>query len=446
MLQQLRKHLILLFASLSSLILTISLIGALLINLNQIESHSLENYKTIQDDINYKLQTDQLITHNWLSLMEAKYKLIIHIKENGIPFLYNGSWNPFSTKALQDNQVDYSIARQDVISSVEELATADGFHLYPQLTSPTKISSTIYKIHPQYTSIAYASVSLISTGDTTLELTLIKFVPQELKNKIFQSLLFIGIAILGDIGLFFVSFYLVNKALQPVLENEEKQNTFIASASHDLRSPLAIIQTNASALLLEGADTQKFINKIIEECTYMSRLISDMLILASSDSQTWNVQKQLIETEPYLIDVFDSFYGICIKKEHFLDLDLPSEELPSIEVDKGRFTQVIGILIDNALNYSPVNTTITLRPYVDKHWFYLSIIDHGVGIPDKHKSSVFERFYRADASRNDTSHFGLGLSVAKELISLHKGSIHVENTPLGGSTLVIKLPLCKTAS
>lgn len=446
MLQQLRKHLIFLFTSLSSLILTISIIIALLLNLKQIESHSLESYKSIQDDINYKLQTDQLITHNWLSQMETKYKLIIHIKENGIPFLYEGSWNPFSTNALQDNKTDYSLARQNVISSVEKLAIADGFNPKSNFTSPTKISSSIYKIHPEHASIAYAAVSLISTGDTTLELTLIQFRPQELKDKILQSLLFIGIAIIGNIGLFFVSFYLVNKALQPVIENEKKQNSFIASASHDLRSPLTIIQTNASALLLEGADTKNFTTKIIEQCTFMSRLISDMLILASSDSKTWHVQKQLIETEPYLIDVFDSFYGICIKKEHFLELDLPGEELPPIEVDKGRFTQVIGILIDNALNYSPINTTITLRPYVNKHWFYLSVIDHGEGIPDKNKGSIFERFYRADSSRNDTSHFGLGLSVAKELICLHKGTIHVNNTPLGGSTFVLKLPLSKTSS
>lgn len=446
MLQQLRKHLILLFTSLSSLILTISIIIALLLNLTQIESHSLESYKSIQDDISYKLQTDQLITHNWLSQMEAKYKLIIHIKENGVPFLYGGSWNPFSMKALQGNKTDYSSLRQDIISSVEELALSDGFNPKSSFTSPTKISSSIYKIHPQHTSIAYASISLISTGDTTLELTLIKFCPQELKDKIFQSLLFIGIAIMGNVGLFFISFYLVNKALQPVIENEKKQNTFIASASHDLRSPLTIIQTNASALLLEGADIEKFASKITLQCTYLSRLISDMLILASSDSKTWHVHKQLIEAEPYLIDVFDSFYEICIKKDHLLALDLPDEELPSIEVDKGRLTQVIGILIDNALNYSPVNTTITLRPYVNKHWFYLNVIDHGVGIPDKHKSSVFERFYRADSSRNDTSHFGLGLSVAKELITLHKGSIHIENTPFGGSTFVLKLPLYKASS
>lgn len=443
MLQQLRKHLIILFTSLSSLILTISIIIALLLNLRQIESHSLKSYQSIRDDINYKLQTDQLITHNWLSAMETKYKLIIHIKENGIPFLYNGSWNPFSTATSQDTQTDYDSQRQNVISSVEKLATSDGMNLTSSFNSPTRISSPIYEIHPEHASVAYASISLISTGNTTLELTLVQFRPHELQDKIFQSLLFIGIAILGDIGLFLVSVYLVNKALQPVIENEKKQNTFIASASHDLRSPLTIIQTNASALLIEGADTKKFTAKIIEECTYMSRLISDMLILASSDSKTWHVKKQTIESEPYLIDVFDSFYGTCIKKEHFLDLDLPDEELPSIEVDKERLTQVIGILIDNALNYSSINTRITLRPYVDKHWFYLSVIDHGVGISDHHKTSIFERFYRVDSSRNDTSHFGLGLSVAKELISLHKGSILIEDTPGGGSTFIIKLPLSK---
>lgn len=444
MLQKLKKHLILLFTALSSLILTISIIGALFLNLKQIKSHSLENYESIRDDINYTLQTQQLITHNWLSQMETKYKLIIHIKENGISFLYNGSWNPFKVTKSQDTQSDYDSKRQNVISSVEKLAMKDGINSTSHLTSATKISSPIYEIHPKHASVAYASVSLISTGNTTLELTLIQFRPQELSDKIMGSILLIGIAIIGDIGLFFVSCYLVNKALHPVIENEKKQNTFIASASHDLRSPLTIIQTNASALLLEGVDSKKFINKIIEECSYMSHLISDMLILASSDSKTWHIEKQLIETEPYLIDLFDSFYGVCQKREHNLDLVLPDEDLPPIEVDKTRLTQVIGILIDNALSYSPIDTTITLRPFINKHWFFLYIIDHGIGIPDEHKASIFERFYRADSSRNDTSHFGLGLSVAKELMTLHKGYIHVENTPGGGSTFVLKLPLSKS--
>ncbi|WP_455716666.1 sensor histidine kinase [Anaerosporobacter sp.] len=444
MLQQLRKHLILLFTSLSSLILTISIIGSLFLNLKQIKSHSLDSYKTVQDTINYKLQTEQIISHGWLSQMETKYKLIIHIRENGIPFLYNGSWNPFSTNIPHDTHTDYESQRENVISSVEKLAMNDGMNLTSNFTSPTKIASPIYEIQPKHASVAYASISLISTGDTTLQLTLIQFRPQELNDKIIQSLLFVGIAIIGNIGLFFVSCYLVNKALKPAIENEKKQNTFIASASHDLRSPLTIIQTNASALLIDGVDSKKFINKIIEECTYMSRLISDMLILASSDSKTWHIQRQLIETEPYLIDLFDSFYEACKKREHYLDLDLPDEELPPIEVDKTRLTQVIGILIDNVLSYSPIDSTIILRPYVNKHWFYLYIIDHGIGIPDEHKASIFDRFYRADPSRNDTSHFGLGLSVAKELMTLHNGYIQVENTPGGGSTFILKLPLAES--
>jgi signal transduction histidine kinase len=108
--------------------------------------------------------------------------------------------------------------------------------------------------------------------------------------------------------------------------------------------------------------------------------------------------------------------------------------------DKDRLTQILGILIDNALSYSPKESTITLRPYQKKNVFLLEVEDHGIGISREQKKYIFNRFYQADPARNDTSHFGLGLSVAKELTELMGGKINVKDTLGGGSTFVIELP------
>jgi signal transduction histidine kinase len=112
-----------------------------------------------------------------------------------------------------------------------------------------------------------------------------------------------------------------------------------------------------------------------------------------------------------------------------------------LTADKDRLTQVLGILLDNAVSYSPAKSKIILRPYQKKNTFCLDVEDHGIGITDEQKEYIFNRFYRVDKARNDSSHFGLGLSVAKELMELMDGKISVKDTLGGGTTFVIELPL-----
>lgn len=166
-----------------------------------------------------------------------------------------------------------------------------------------------------------------------------------------------------------------------------------------------------------------------------------MLILASTDAKTWRIHKEAIDTDTYLIDLFDSFYPFCKGKEHNLTLDFPEDSLPQIYADKDRLTQVLGILIDNAISYSPAKSNITIRPYSKKSSFFIEVEDHGVGITKEEKEAIFTRFYRVDKSRNDNSHFGLGLSIAKELIELQHGKIRVTDAINGGSSFIIELPL-----
>jgi signal transduction histidine kinase len=414
--------------AITCIILSIVIIGAYWINISQYKQNNLDNFKELQDSIIYKCQTDNTIKNAWLSNLESKNKLIIHIEDNGIPFFFRGSWTP-STK------------RDVMIKKAQKAALKEGVDTTQYTTASYKNSTSIFQLTGNHDEPTYASVSIIPTENGYMSLTLIQFFPHERTKIYLQILLYVGIDLIGSFALFLVSCFFVNKALKPVVESQMKQNEFIAAASHDLRSPLAVIQTNSTALLIEGAEPKRFIPKIIEECNRMSRLISDMLILASSDAKTWHIQREEIDTETYLIDLYDSFSSLCQKKEHTLTLDFPENSLPKIYADKGRLTQVLSILLDNAISYSPIKSTITLRPYLKKSSFYLEVEDHGIGISKEEKETVFDRFYRVDRSRNDNSHFGLGLSIAKELMELQNGKIFVKDTMNGGTTFVIELPL-----
>ncbi len=428
MLFKLKKQLIILNTIITSFILSIVIIGACDGIIKQIKKNSLDSFVNLQDTITYRLQSENIINDAWVAELEAAYKLIIHIEDNGLPFFFKGSW------------ISPSL-RETMIDEAKKEALLEGIDTTVYSIHSDKVRSSIFNLNSNQTTPVYGSVCLIPNDNGYMSLTLIQYRPNEKLQINRQVILFIGINILGIFALFLVSCFFINKALKPVVDSQKRQTEFIAAASHDLRSPLAVIQTNASALLIDGTDPKRFVPIIIKECTRMSRLIHDMLILASSDSKTWIVQKEVIDTDTYLIDLYDSFSSLCQKKEHNLTIDFLQDTLPQIYADKDHLTQVLSILIDNAISYSPVKSNIILRPYQKKASFFIEVEDHGIGITKEQKEYIFNRFYRADNSRNDNSHFGLGLSVAKELIELQNGKISMKNTVDGGSTFMIELPL-----
>jgi signal transduction histidine kinase len=176
----------------------------------------------------------------------------------------------------------------------------------------------------------------------------------------------------------------------------------------------------------------------------MTRLISDLLLLASSDAETWSLVKEPVEMDTLLIEIYDMICSCFNKNNYQITLDLPEEELHVIYGDRERIKQIFTILIDNAMSHTPPGGIIALRAYNQKNYVVVEVEDHGHGIFDEDKKQVFERFYRGDGSRNDKKHFGLGLSIAKELIELHEGSIFIKDTPGGGATFVLRMPWQET--
>ena len=175
----------------------------------------------------------------------------------------------------------------------------------------------------------------------------------------------------------------------------------------------------------------------------MSRLIDDMLTLAHADSHSFSIQRKLFSMDTLVLNSFEAFEAMAKEKGLRFFVELPNEAIPPINGDEERLSQVIGILLHNAFSYTPKGGKIFLTLSYNQSNFLLSVKDNGPGIPDSEKELIFGRFYRSEFSRNNKEHFGLGLCIAKELVRAHYGTIQVQDTPKGGSTFLVTIPLNK---
>lgn len=253
-----------------------------------------------------------------------------------------------------------------------------------------------------------------------------------------------GIWLLAFVCIFFVSRFLLHRAFEPTERVLQSQKDFVAAASHELKSPLAVIMANVENIQqIEIAEpqAQNHLKVIDAECMRMSKLVRDMLLLASSDADKWTVQIQEVNIDTLLITLYEAYEPVCRKKAIHLDLNLGEDSYPQLYTDQERLFQILSIFLDNAVSYSPENSNIEIQTSQTAREFTFLVIDHGCGISEKDKPFIFDRFYCADKSRTNKSHFGLGLSIAKELARMLAGKIGFEDTSGGGTTFFLTLPL-----
>ena len=253
------------------------------------------------------------------------------------------------------------------------------------------------------------------------------------------GLVFVAIAVVSLAAVTWLSWFVAGKAIVPVQESMERQEQFVAAASHELRSPLTAIRTGLSLLRVEP-ESGRHLTLMSREAERMSRLIDELLILAGGGSLRRNFRPEPIEPDTLLIDFADTMLPQARSRGVHLELELPEDAVPAIRADADRVRQMLTILTDNALRYAPEGSTVTLKLEAAGEGCRFYVSDHGPGIPDSEKQHVFDRFYRGSASRSNPDHFGLGLSVALELAKVHGGEVTVSDTPGGGATFTISLP------
>ena len=250
--------------------------------------------------------------------------------------------------------------------------------------------------------------------------------------------------LLAFVCILFVSRFLLRRAFEPTERVLQSQKDFVAAASHELKSPLAVIMANVENIQnIEIAEpqAQNHLKVIDAECMRMSRLVRDMLLLASSDADKWTIQIQEVNVDTLLITLYEAYEPVCRKKAIYLDLNLGEESYPQLHTDQERLFQILSIFLDNAVSYAPENSSIEIQTRRTSRELTFLVIDHGRGIAEKDKPFIFDRFYCADKSRTDKSHFGLGLSIAKELARMLAGKIGFEDTSGGGATFFLTLPI-----
>ena len=259
-----------------------------------------------------------------------------------------------------------------------------------------------------------------------------------------QAFLYVSLWCLSLIAVTIMSHLLIKKALKPTEVMLKSQKDFIASASHELKSPLAVILANAEKLeqlQIDNTEFRKSVKILDKECMRMSKLVRDMLLLASSDAKSWTICKNTIDIDTLLISLYETYEPICINRKICLRLEISETSYPKFCADEERLFQILTIYMENAIHHSTGNKQIEIKTAVTAKHITFFVIDHGKGIPEDDKPYIFNRFYCADKSRTDKSNFGLGLSIADELAKMMNGKVGCKDTDGGGATFFVTLPL-----
>ncbi|WMJ89941.1 sensor histidine kinase [Anaerocolumna sp. MB42-C2] len=430
MLKSIRNRLILLYTCSTGLILTAVIIFVAVITNEQLLRSQIDSFRNNFITINQNVRGSQDISNLWMAEMETSNYIIIHIEDNGIPFQFRGSWQA-PTK------------REVLVNKIKELAGKDNINTNIRPVSRNEIQSKVYEIKGNKNEKYLGEVFIVPIGKGFRSVVALQYISGNKASVLKQRFLLILLDLLGITAFFFVSRFMVSKSLKPVEESRRRQTEFIAAASHELKSPLAVIRANASALILEPERTEHFTKGIDKECKRLAALIEDMLLLASADARSWRIKKEILDMDTLLLEVYDLFYPYCKEQGKELELKVPDDILPKVEGDGERIKQILAVLIDNAVTYTVEKDSILLSGYSKKNRLFLEVEDHGAGISENNKKEIFERFYREDKSRKDKTHYGLGLSIAKELTILHGGNIEVKDTKGGGATFLVSLPIYK---
>jgi len=233
----------------------------------------------------------------------------------------------------------------------------------------------------------------------------------------------------------FGSIWLTRRAMEPIEVSFERLKQFTADASHELRSPLMVIKTNADVALkypegIRSKDTEKF-TAIASASNQMTRLTENLLLLARSD-QAINLQKELVDLNLMLKELMHLYQSQAQEKNLEWQLELQPELY--LLGDRILLKQVFTNLLQNALYYTPQDGSITVKAKKINSYLNIKIQDTGIGIAPENLDLIFERFWRADKSRSyQSGKSGLGLAIVKEIVTLHNGSISVESELEKGS-------------
>jgi two-component system, OmpR family, sensor histidine kinase SenX3 len=223
----------------------------------------------------------------------------------------------------------------------------------------------------------------------------------------------------------------------------EVRRDFVANISHELKTPIGALSLLSEAVLSakdEPASVEKFASRMQQEAKRLTELVQEIINLSRlQDSDPLQI------AEPLLVrDLIAEAVDQCQTTSEARKIGLSVSEQNDVNVygDRDQLLMAIHNLIENAINYSPENTKVSISTSIEGDIVTISVTDQGIGIPDSDLERIFERFYRVDPARSrETGGTGLGLSIVKHVAAKHGGEIKVWSSPNIGSTFALRLPI-----
>ncbi len=252
----------------------------------------------------------------------------------------------------------------------------------------------------------------------------------------------ITVGAMGLVAAALITLLVTGRALIPIREGFEAQRRFVADASHELRTPAALIRANAEVLEREGLvadDGRPLLEDVIAEADRLGGLVGDLLQLAAWDEMRLTIAPASLDAAALASDTIRGATALAAEREVALTLDAPQPAMAM--ADRDRLVQLLLILLDNAVDHSPAGGVVTVRVQGDAHSVRIDVDDQGPGVAEADRERIFEPFTRlSGTTRHGSGGTGLGLAIARRIADAHGGSIRAGSPADGGARFTVTLP------
>jgi signal transduction histidine kinase len=333
----------------------------------------------------------------------------------------------------------YQLPAAFLDNSLAQTALQSG-HAVTDIVEVGGTTGRIYR-YATVTYVPYLRQSLVIQVAESVE-------PEESALQVLLTLLLIGalaILLLAGVG----GYFLANRALIPARLAFTRQQQFIADASHELRTPLTLLRADAEVLLYDkerlGTEDAMLLENITTEANHMSTLLSSMLTLARLDAGKQHQEYEVVRLDELAragvqrVSAFAGQLGVTLHVE--------TSGAATVIGDPMLLEQALLVVLDNAVKYNQRGGSVILRTSSSDEQACLDVADTGIGIPAEHLPHLGERFYRVDKARSRAAGGnGLGLSIARHILTIHGGALTLTSTPGQGTMVTFALPAAKGAS
>jgi len=256
------------------------------------------------------------------------------------------------------------------------------------------------------------------------------------------------ILIVTDIGIVLIisglGYFLAGKTLQPIKKSLDKQKRFVSDSAHELRTPLSIMKTGIETMAIEKnqslKDYQDLNKDLLEEVDRLINMSNDLLFLARSDSEKPEKHLDKINLSSICSNQIKSVKAYA--KSEKVSLNENIERALHIKGNVNQINRLVANLLKNAIDYNKKDGEVLLSLKKYKHSIILAVKDTGIGISLNEQKHVFERFYKVDKARSVyEGGSGLGLSIVKEIVDFHKGTIKINSVPSKGTEVMVSFHL-----